>query len=223
MADKKLPSNININFNPKIDSEANLKNTVFESYQKNKSFFGKDSQKIIIDFIYKRSQMDKICNYKTEDWLVGYANKNHIFIFSPTVFSKISNHPQSDFSYVLTHEIAHIFTHDILDFYYPKWLHEGIAGYVAKQYKIRSVKKIEDFSKLHNKDSWGKFVNYPQAFSFTKYLVDKFGKKKILNFLENLRKENGCYSSYEEFVNYFNKFLKSDFLKLTLNWQKNFN
>jgi len=220
MTNKKLPSNIKINYDSKIDSKTNLKNAVFESYQKNKKFFEKDSEKIIIDFIYKRSQMDEICNCKTADWIAGYANKNHIYIFSPVVFDKVSNHPQSDFGYILTHEIAHIFTHDVLGFYYPKWLHEGIAGYVAEQYKIRHIKKINKFSELHDKNDWKKFPNYSQAFSFTKYLIDKFGEKKILSFLKNLRKKYGCCGSYEEFVNYFNKFLKSDFLKLDLNWQK---
>jgi len=163
--------------------------------------------------------MDEICGYKTKNWQVGYANKNKIFIFSPTIFDKVSDHPKSDFEFVLTHEVAHLFTNEILNFSYPKWLHEGIAGYVAEQYKIRPVEKVDEFVNLHDKEGWNKFHNYPQAFSFTKYLVDKFGKDKMLEFLRNLRINLKNEKSYEEFIEFFNKFFEADFdLEVSFCW-----
>ena len=117
-----FPNNIILDFNPKIDSKNDLEKVVFDSYWKNQNFFGENKVNIEIKFIYEGSRMDEICGYKTENWQVGYANKNKIFIFSPTVFDKVSNHPRSDFEYVLTHEIAHLFTNEIFKFFYPKWL-----------------------------------------------------------------------------------------------------
>ncbi len=211
---------ININFNTKIDSGTKLEKMVSEAYQKNKDFFGKDLTEIKINFLYQRSQMDEICKYKTGDWQVGYAENKNIFIFSPFVFEKVSNHPNSDFPYTLIHEIAHLFSNEILGFAYPKWFNEGLAGYVAEQYKIRPVKKIDEFSNLHDKQDWKKFANYPQAFAFTKYLIGKFGKEKILEFLKNLRKNIGSNNSYDEFVKFFNNFLKTDFDEEVSLWSK---
>ena len=205
-------SNIVFDFDSKIDSQKDLEKMVLDSYKKNQDFFGEKEIDIKIKFLYQRLEMDEICGYKTQDWEVGYANKEkQISIFSPLVFDKVSSHPQSDFDYVLTHEIAHLFTNEILGFGYPKWLREGIAGYVAKQYKIRSVGKIDEFSNLHDKEGWNKFHNYPQAFSFTKYLIDKFGKDKILEFLKNIKTNIGSTSTYDDFVKFFNLFLKTDF------------
>jgi len=216
--------NITFEFNPRIDSKAKLEKLVFTAYQANRKFFGKDSSKIKITFLYQRAQMDKICKRKTQNWEVGHAfsqqNINHIAIFSPTVFDKVSNHPKSDFFYTLVHEIAHIFTHDLLGFYYPKWLHEGLAGYIAQQYRIRPVKYIYNFSKLHDSKNWNQYHHYPQAFSFTKYLIDKLGKKKMLQFLKNLPKTLGRHHYPKDFTQFFNEFFNADFNQLVSNWQQ---
>jgi len=214
-----LSKNINFDYNSNVDSKQNLENLVFDSYQKNLNFFGEEKSNIKIKFLYQRSGMDEICGYKTAKWQVGYANKNQIYIFSPSVFDQVSDHPKSDFNYVLTHEIAHLFINEFLGINYPKWLCEGIAGYTAEQYKIRKVEKINDFSDLHDKEGWDKFHNYPQAFSFTKYLIDKFGKEKILEFLKNLRLNLNNNHSYEEFLDFFNKFFKTGFEKIASEWQ----
>jgi len=150
MNNYKFPSNIILDFNPQVDNKSDLESLVFNSYQKNQDFFGKKEINIEIKFIYQRSEMDDLYGYKTPEWYVGSANNNKIAIFSPLVFDKVSNHPKTDFDYILTHEIAHLFSNEILRFSYPKWLCEGIAGYVAEQYKIRPIGKIDEFSKLHN-------------------------------------------------------------------------
>jgi hypothetical protein len=213
---------ININFDSKIDSKVELEKIVNKAYQKNKNFFGRDLTEIKINFLYQRSQMDEICKYKTEDWQVGWAENKNIYIFSPSVFEKVSNHPNSDFPYTLTHEIAHLFSNEILGFAYPKWLYEGLAGYVAEQYKIRPVKKIDEFSNLHDKEDWKKFSNYSQAYSFTKYLIEKLGKEKILKFLENLYKNFGHCPNFKDFTGFFEKFFDINFNKIISNWQKTF-
>jgi len=54
-----------IDFDPKIDSKQNLNKLVSASYLKNKKFFSQNISGLKITFLYTRSQMDKICGYKT--------------------------------------------------------------------------------------------------------------------------------------------------------------
>jgi len=215
-------NNIILDFDSKIDSQADLEKVVLVAYQKSKNFFGKNVPGIKISFLYQRSQIDKIRGYKTQDWEVAYAygKENQIFIFSPIVFDKVSNHPKSDFEYILTHEIAHLFSNKILGFSYPKWFCEGLAGYVAEQYKIRPVGEIDNFSDLHDKVSWDKFNNYPQAFSFTEYLIENLGKERILKFLEDLGERFGCCPNFKDFNEFFEDFFNINFKKLVSAWQK---
>ena len=214
-----INKNISFDFDPKIDSKQNLNKLVNQAYLKNKKFFGQDISDIKITFLYTRSQMDKICGYKTPDWLVGYAPQKQIFIFSPSVFDKVSSHPATDFLHTLTHETTHIFSNTLLGFYYPLWLYEGLAGYVAEQYKIRKVKKIDNFPKLDASKSWQKYSNYSQAFLFTKYLIDTFGKEKTLNFLKQLHQKVGRHHYHPDFIKFFNQFFKSAFNQLASKWK----
>ena len=215
-----LNKNISFKFDSKIDSKPKLTKLVNKAYLENKKFFGQDVSGINVIFLYTRLQMDKISHKKTPDWLIGYAkDKHNVYIFSPSVFDKVSNHPVTDFPYTLTHEITHIFTHHLLNFYYPKWLNEGIAGYVAQQYKIRSVEKVQDFSKLHDQKNWDKHHNYSQAFSFTRYLIDTFGKEKTLKFLTQLPKNIERHHFYSDFVKFFNRFFAIDFNQTVNNWE----
>lgn len=216
-----LMSNIIFTFDSKIDSKTKLERIISKAYRANKTFFGKNPLKIEISFLYTRSQMDRTYKQKTAEWIVGYTNKNHFFIFSPKVFDQVSPHPASDFSYVLVHEMAHVFTNEILGLYYPIWLYEGIAGYVAKQYEIRKIKQFQfnDFNQLHDTRSWNKFNNYPQAYSMAKYLIDKFGKKKMLEFLGKTPKALGRHHYPDKFIQFFSEFFNNDFSTLVSAWQ----
>lgn len=222
MISKKFSQKIVFDFDEQIDSQENLEGLVSNAYQKNTEFFNQDKVEVKINFVYERSEMDEACGYKTPVWAVAAAKDKQIFIFSPNVIEKVSHHPKSDFEYTLTHEIAHLFTDQILKFNYPKWLKEGLAGYVAQQYKIRKVKKIHDFANLHDKKGWVKFPNYPQAYFFVKYLFEKFGQKKMMSFLEKISPKIGPRSSYEEFTKFFNLFFKKDFNQETSLWSKSF-
>lgn len=219
--------NIVIDFDPSIDSKENLEKAVFEAYRKNKEFFGKDITNLKVNFLYRREEFDEINGRKTSEWEVGNSsnkgNLNVIAIFSPFVFDRVSSHPSSDFSYVLTHELAHIFTQEILGFYYPKWLHEGIAGYVAEQYKIRKVDKIDDFDKLHDSENWKKLHNYSQAFSFTKYLVDTLGKDKLIEFMIELPKKLGRHHFPDDFKKFFKDVFEINFEEIASVWEKTLN
>ncbi len=203
--------NYTFNFDTKIDQGDHLKKLISKAYLKNQKFFRQDVSGIQINFLYTRFQMDKISDQKTPDWLVGYAKNKQIYIFSPSVFDQVSNHPPTDFPYVLIHELAHIFSNELLAFYYPIWLYEGLAGYVAGQYRLRNIKTLTPFAKLHDSKNWNQNPNYPQSYTFTKYLVDSFGKETIIDFLKQLAKAIGRHHYPKDFSNFFEQYFKIDF------------
>jgi len=206
-----------IKLDQKIDGFDKLNKLVFKSYKANRKFFDKDIKNLDIAFLYTRDDMDKFCGNKTPEWLVGVSNYSRVVaIFSPSMFEKVSNHPKSDFVPTLTHEIAHAFIHSNYKFKSPAWLSEGIPGYVAKQYKIRPMfrKNLQKFKDIHDIDGWKKTINYPQAYSFTKYLINKFEKKKFLSLISSL----GEADSFKTFAKKVRQNLKTSFSNLEKDW-----
>jgi len=184
-------------YEKKIDSKSDLDKVIGRAYEKCRKFFGEDIRDIKIYFCYSRKEFEKFVKRSTPEWLVGVSGSKEVVILSPSVFAKASNHPKSDFYPVLTHEVAHVFLNQLYGFNQPVWLREGIPGYIASQYKIREIvsKNVQQLDALHGKNSWDKTNNYPQAFHFTKYLIDSFGKKKILTLISTL----DTNESYEGF------------------------
>jgi hypothetical protein len=225
MNNTKIQENLLIIYNPEIDSVNSLKNIISDVYATNKNFFKIDPPLITITFTYDREQMNTILRRDTEKWEVGYAYNhgdqvNQIVIFSPEVFENVSTHTKENFAFVLTHELAHIFSNNSFGFFYPVWLYEGLAGYVAKQYvKNKKIKKISDFPLLHDKENWSRNVNYPQAYLFTKYLMDKFTEEKMSQFFKLISQTLDRYNSYQDFENAFEKFFHNKFSSIVTGWR----
>jgi len=207
-------------FNSNVDSKANLKEVVEKTYLVNFNFFGKEVGEIKVNFLYSREEFNKEKGRETEPWVVGFTKKEEVYIFSPAIFDKVSSHQKSDFEFTLRHEIAHIFTKRIYGFFYPVWLYEGIAGFVAEQYKLRKISKeqIQSFSELHDDASWNKNHNYTQAFSFTKYLFGQYGKEKVLDFV-SIISQTGKENSFEVFVGLFHDYFNKNFEEIFNKWK----
>lgn len=209
-----------ISFNASIDSLEELTHQVRNCYQPSQQFFGEDIDGIEVRILYTREEMDEALNHKTQSWVVGLACRNKtIVIFSPKIFSKVSPHPTSDFLPVLTHEIAHVFTGELFHLKYPRWLSEGLSGYVAEQYKTRAsnVPVIQDFAEIHDMEGWNKTYPYNQAYSFTAYIIERFGKESLLSLLKSLAPND----SFQEFANKFVDAYKCDFDSCKIDWIKN--
>ena len=207
-------------YNPDIDSLDDLTRVVKDCYQLSKQFFGEDVEGIGVKMLYTREEMDKALGYKTQSWVVGSAGRRKtIVIFSPAVFSKVSPHPTSDFEPVLTHEIAHVFTSELFQFRYPRWLSEGLSGYVAEQYKTRpfNPQLIQDFDKIFTNAGWNKTNPYNQAYSFTVYLIERFGKENMLVLLQSLSPND----SLQDFTSKFLDAYKCVFDICQTDWVKN--
>lgn len=215
--------NLELHFNPKIDSNLEIKKRVLNAYEKNKLFFGCElTKKCMVHIIYKREEMDKVCGgIKSEPWLVGTTTQEgEIFIFSPTVFDKISSHPATNFDPIITHELAHVFTNEIIKTYRPVWLNEGLAGYIAGQCKSKQLRVIHDFEKLHSRKDWDTSPNYAQACQFTTFLIENFGKDALLQFLKDIPENDGTRASFSDFCKFFTDFFKADFNKVVQDWRK---
>lgn len=168
--------------------------------------------------------MNQAVGRETQEWLVGHTRNHIIYIFSPSVFDKVSSHPASDFMPVLTHEIAHICTNSIFGNYknqYPIWFREGIAGYIAGQYEKYNLKnlKTSKFTEITDSKDWNKKPNYPQAYLFTKYLIDKYGKDNVFDLLRLSSQEQSSL----DFPEVFKKVTNNDFSEVANNWLKTVN
>ncbi len=222
-------NNLIVTFNPLIDREKNIRTILSQAYTVNKKFFNEDSQPIYVTFVYDRKQLDQILHRSTFEWEVAFAYhhgdlKNQIVIFSPEVIETISKNTKSYFSYLLTHEICHIFTDNILNFFYPRWLYEGLAGYVSKQYlKHKIIDKIVEFNLIHDKEGWALNANYSQAYWFTKFLMDKYGEKTMIDFMKDTLNKLNRYHDFNHFQTAFNTFFKENFLDVVISWSKNNN
>lgn len=223
----KIKDNLIVKLNPLIDTEGNIKTILSDSYLVNKKFFKKDSELINVTLVYDRKKMDKILHRSTSEWEVAFAYnhgrlKNQIAIFSPEVIEKVSKNTKSYFPYLLRHEMCHVFTDNILGFFYPRWLYEGIAGYVSKQCsKYTKVDKIVKFDLIHDKKGWKNNTSYPQAYLFTKFLMDKYGEKKMVDFTKNTLRKLNRYHDFNDFQTAFKEFFKENFLDISNAWKNN--
>lgn len=203
-------------YDSSLDSKKDLEKISANAYKQASDFFKKEVNLEII-FLYSRKELDDYVGKQTKEWNVGLSRDNKVIIFSPSVFGKISDHPQSDFYPVLVHEMAHVYTREIYGFIFPRWLVEGLSGHIAGQYKIRPVRKVLKLKSIHEYDGWWKNTKYAyaEAYSFTNYLIMESGKDKFINLLEKL----GTEDNYDEFSSKFSRVYRKSVEEYFKNWK----
>ena len=75
-------------------------------------------------------------------------------------------------------------------------------------------KNIQSFSEIHDKLGWQKTSNYAQAYSFTKYLIERVGKQRFFKFVSKLE-ENG---PFDKFINKVKASFQISFSDLEKDW-----
>jgi hypothetical protein len=89
---------------------------------------------------------------------------------------------------LLKHELCHLFLNILTDSYYkPKWLIEGVCGYASGQIpQYKRPEKLINFLSI-----WDKFGpgTYGESSFAIEFLVNKYGKKKILELLKRLKEK----------------------------------
>lgn len=167
-----------------------------EVYEKSMQELGKfyginwveNRPKIII--VKDRKTIDKLKGYKTEKWLVGWADfGNTIYILDPSKYKTDSDHiyTKETFGAFIKHELGHLFFRVFVkNMKAPIWLNEGTTIHLSGQNKFK--KEVQEFKTfLTYYDKGGKGV-YKESGFFVEILIQKFGKKKFLNFLKSLQK-----------------------------------
>jgi len=168
-------------------------------------FFGVNIQRPNIFFLDSRKVIDEIRRKKTESWLCAWARNGNIYILNPKIYTKESSHTSEHFWKTIKHEYCHLYFKQLTGISYPAWLNEGLACYLAGQVNkaptaSQAVKVFDYFQKSD------KYI-YSIAYFWVKLLIEKFGGKKLLELLKQLKPE----LSEQEFKLIFYKIYKIKF------------
>ena len=192
-------------------------------YIRASSFFKKKIPEVKLTLVYSREEMNNLIGQKTASWFVGYADSSSkIFMFSPSVFDRESNHNKKDFRKVLCHEICHLFIRQIHNSYEPVWLEEGLAYCVAGQEsRLKNSNPIFNNPKalflIDTRNRWNKTIGsqpdvpYALAFLLVDFLIRYYSKDRVIKLLMSLE---GRYNK-KKFCQKFRKLYGKD-IKLIL-------
>ena len=163
-----------------------------------------------------RKQINQLRHEKTEPWVVGWIKNNTIYILNPDVFTKESNHKDvNEFWRVLKHEYSHIVIEQFCKRRPrgPAWLIEGLCCYLAGQEKRKP--KNKELSAIFKKKLNSREI-YVVGYFWVKFLIEKFGKSKLLTLIKSMNQKIGRSGFVYEFYHIygfhyskeeFNKFL----------------
>lgn len=147
-----------------------------------------------------RKTINSLKEQKTEDWIVGWVGNGNVYLLDDKNFETESNHKYSDEEYfaLIKHELAHCFSNIVSNFSRkPVWLLEGISIYLSGQNKLKAKpKRFEGFIDFFDKG--GKGVYSESGFAVM-FLVEKYGREKLLNLL----KESKKFETREKFADLF--------------------
>lgn len=161
--------------------------------------------------IPNREIIDILWGTKTENWIVGWAEENKVFILDRENYEKESCHKYSEQQYIalIKHEIAHLYV-EILSKkgFIPRWLNEGICIYVSGQNNFKAKPKtFKNFLEYFKKG--GKGI-YNEAGFVVELLINKYKKDKLIKLLNSLEK----IKNKKDFIKIF-----SEIYNLPLNYE----
>jgi len=179
-------------------------------------FYNTNIEQPSIFFIDSRKEIDEIWGRKTEEWFSAWAKDGNIYILNPEIYTEESNHKDiKHFWQSLKHEYCHLYYRKITKTGYPKWLNEGLANYLANQNKKKPSKKeaLRVFN-YYQKTDWR---IYNIGYFWTKLLIEKFGKKKLLTLINNIDSQTAEKEFAKKFyLIYKFHYSKADFEKILL-------
>jgi hypothetical protein len=133
-----------------------------------------------------RETLNELKGSETDDWNVGFATNNKIYLLDRKNFEKESCHKYSDEDYkkLLKHELVHLY-YDIFSkgAHYPRWFDEGLAVFLSGQVKDKVVEKFEKFLDYFNK---GGDNIYSEGGYAIKVLIDNFGQDKLFGLIKDI-------------------------------------
>jgi len=149
------------------------------------------NNKPIIVLVNNRENINSLYGMQTEGWVVGWTDRNKIFLLNYKNYEKESTHKYSEEEYtaLLKHELSHAFfgmkTRRAI--YKPIWFNEGLAVFTSGQNKFKEkVTKFENFLNFYDNKSQGSRFVYKESGFVIELLVKKFGKEKLMKLIESL-------------------------------------
>jgi len=164
-----------------------------------------------------RKTIDLLKGESTEDWLIGWSEGKTIYVLNKDNIEKESDHKYDlqTYSAFVKHELSHSF-YNILSNgrQKPIWLNEGFAIYTSGQNRFKKNPTVfKSFLEFY--EHGGKEI-YVEAGFFVQGLVEKFGKRKLLDFVKSLNR----LKTKEEFELSFKKEYGFDLTYDEINSQK---
>ena len=143
-----------------------------------------------------RNTIDRLRYEKTPSWLVAWTNHNIIYILKREVIESQSNHKAKSlpqYKALLLHELCHAYiNHLYRKLIKPRWLIEGLCKYVSGQLEyVERPQKLSGF--LDGYDYDYKIANkavYQESGFAIEYLIEKFGKEKLLLLIDEAKLAN---------------------------------
>lgn len=167
-------------------------NDIFKnSYKKVSSFFGILPKNIKLHIITDLDKISKIFNIdinKIPWYACGFYKENDVYVLSPELLKK-RGHKKEELKNIITHELCHVFIKKLVKKQIPVWIEEGISQYIAFG-NFGRYKKQVNITELNSYDDWYRLSDpYIYCSNFFEFLINRYGKEKILLFLKLL---NSC-------------------------------
>lgn len=164
-------------------------------------------------FIVKnREDINDLYGKETESWLVAWAEGKTIFLLEKESYEKESTHKYSEEKYLrlLKHELSHLFYRSVAGSDKPRWLNEGVSVYLSGQ--LEESSKVTTLSKFLN--YFEKSGEYAECGTAVKFLVETYGKEKLVELLKELRASevkpetfNGIFAKVYGFAPEYSEFI----------------
>ncbi len=163
-------------------------------------FFGVAGIQYKVKFLYSISEFHFFSQLTFKPWHCGFTLfPNIIFVFSPSVIEKLTNHKKDQIPAIITHELSHLF-YNKLRFPRIPLLDEGIATYIA--FYDEHKKKIPEEIEIDISESMQYSEKiYHQGFLVIDYIMKRNKKGELFSFL------NGFNSSKKDVKEELEKFL----------------
>ena len=135
-----------------------------------------------------REEIDTLLETRTERWLVGWLEYRNVMILNQkSIFNESSHkrHNNKEFMQLIKHELSHYYHRLLSDSKVPIWLWEGVALYLSKQTdRQKRPKEFKTFLCFYDQYTVGDKNVYSESGFVIELLVEKFGKKKLFEFIK---------------------------------------
>jgi hypothetical protein len=199
-----------------------------------KDFFGFDpntispykiSIKILSSLEEFENKFFELNGYKpAPNYVVGFTGSGgRVYVLDKAFFS-LKRHKEEEFENVLLHELSHIFLRRFMDGRKVSvWIEEGLCEFLSFRNYPLKIKNFINFKEIENVSGWRKYYPYQQARAFFIFIEIRYGKDKIREFVNDIKKVgekeaiNKLFGDREKFNRDFMSYLKNE--KIISSWK----